>query len=225
MQNLEDLRRWLSNGISDPFMLHATSSESILELTNSGKLPTGVFDTLDPYVNDPVEGRLFFVPISSKFKGKKYKGLNMTRSECFEDAKFYASTLAPVHYLANKLNCKTAETYQLLKSLERGDIGWDHAINGLRKDGIYVSKRQIIALYDVSKKRKGVILEPEKSILSLSNEAICHDIVSVECPEGLDKKYISGIELLGPVEEGLMKRFLDSKLKYEGFKTEKPLVY
>jgi hypothetical protein len=229
MQSFSDLRTWLSNGISEnPLMLHGTGIESVFELANSGKLPTGVINIDEESVYEADEGRLFFAPVSSRFKGEKYKELfEIGKSKCIRDARSYASYAAFTNFLASELGCKTAETYTLLGYLECGSIGWKELERGLRKDGIRVSIERMKSLYAQARKRKGVIVEPTEAILELPNEVDEDDVcaIAVECPEGLDKKYIHGIELLGRVEKGLMRRFLDGKLDYKGFKTEKPLFY
>jgi len=229
MQNSSDLRRWLSNGISEnPLMLHGTSIESVFELTNTGKLPSGTINISESSVYEADEGRLFFAPVFSRFEGEKYKGLfEMDRKKCAEEAKTYAGYSAFTNFLASVLGCKTAETYTLLEYLGFGSVGWRELEKGLRKDGIKVSLSRMKSLYRLARKRKGVIIEPAESILELPHEVDEEDgcAIAVECPQGLDKKYISGIELLGPIEKRLMKRFLEDKLTYKDFKTEKPSVY
>ena len=81
-------------------------------------------------------------------------------------------------------------------------------------DGLY-------SLYRNAKKRKGVIIEPNESIMELPHTTDFNRCaLSFECPEGLDVKYIRGISLLGNVEKKLMDRFLDGKLKCNGFRTD-----
>jgi len=230
MQNLPDLKRWLNKGISEnPLMLHGTGIESVLELANTGRLPTGVMGFCeDSPVYEYTEGRLFFVPVTSRFKGKKYETLaKMDKNKCIDDAKFYAECDAFIDFFASELNCKTAETYTLLGYLEVGSIGWMELKKGLKRNGINVSKRKMTSLYKQAKKRKGVIIEPNESILELPHEVGLGDgaAIAVKCPDGLDKKYVKGMELQGEIEKRLMQRFLDGKLEYKGFKTEKPLIY
>jgi len=230
MQNFPDLKRWLNKGISeDPLMLHGTGIESVFELTINGRLPTGVIgicedSSLYEYTGD----RLFFAPVTSRFKGKKYETLaKMDKSKCIDDAKFYAECDAFIDFLASKLNCKTAETYTLLGYLDVGSIGWRELKKGLKRNGINVSKREMTSFYKQARKRKGVIIEPNESILELSHEVALDDscAIAVECPNGLDKKYIKGMELQGEVEKRLMKRFLKGKLEYKGFRADKPEYY
>jgi len=229
MQNFSELRKWLDKGISeDPLMLHGTSIEAVFELTINGKLPAGVISIDESSVYEHDEGRLFFAPVSSKFKGEKYKRLfKMNKDECIRDARCYAEQAAFTNFLASELGCKTAETYTLLGYLECGSIGWEELKRGLKKDGIEISLKQMKSLYNKARKRKGVIIEPTESILELPHGVDEDDncAIFVECPEGLDKKYIHGIELLGTVENRLMDKFLNGKLNYKGFKTEKPLLY
>jgi len=229
MQNLEGLKRWLKDGISEnSLMLHGTSIETVFELTNTGKIPTGILEIGDDYIYDRIQNRLFFSPVSSRFKGKKYERLaHMNKDDCFEDAKTYASFAGFINCLAYELNCQIAETYTILRHWENGSIGWEEIQTGLQKHGIELSIEKIIELHENARKRKGVIIEPNELILELPHEVAEDDnmAICVECPEGLDKRYVNGIELLGPVEERLMRRFLDGKLEYKGFKAELPEEY
>jgi hypothetical protein len=224
MQQYESVKRLIGRGISDdPLMLHGTSVESIFELANTGRLPTGVLEVSDEETYDYLKGRLFFAPISSNFKGERYRELSVvSREHCFRDAMFYARLKGAVNHLASELNCQTAETYTLLVHMHTGSIDWKDLQRGLKKDGIEASLKRIKSIYSKSEKRRGVIIEPDASILELPNEVAADDdeAIAVECPSGLDMKYVSGIEPLGPDERSMINKFIEGKLHYNGFRTD-----
>jgi len=230
MQNLSDLRRWLSNEISEvPLMLHGTGIEAIFEAANNGKLPTGIIDIGEDYVNNSVDGRLFFMPVTSRL-GKAYEKLkseglaDVDGKSCFIEAKNYAELNAFSSYVASELGCKKAEMYSTIRDWAGRDISLRELQKALKKYGLNLTLQQIIEIDSNAKKRKGVIIDFKESTLDLPLHVSDDDeeAIYIECSEGLDKIHINGIELLGPVEKRLMKRFLEGKLEYNGFKTEKP---
>jgi hypothetical protein len=233
MQNLSDAERWLSNGISGvPLMLHGGSIETVFETVNNCKMPPGVIDIGKGYFDDRADGRLFFTPVTSRL-GEKYgelkrEGLSeVNRRECVKITKNYAESNAFHNCVASKLNCKKAEVYSIIRDWRDEDLDFKEIQEALKKNGLNLTLQQIIAIDHYAKKRKGVIIEPKKSILNLPIHVSDDDdgAVYVECYEGLDSIHINGIELMGPVEKRLMKRFLEGRLKYRGFKTEKPVCH
>jgi hypothetical protein len=226
MQQCEGIERLLDRGISqDPFMLHGSSIESILELAKTGKLPSGrtyYLEDEDRYVK---ELGLYFTPVTSKFKNEVFSE-EVDKNECVRSSKSYARGIAFTNYLASRLNCQTPEAFSVIahdwKLDWKKNKNWKEVNEKLRKHGIDMSIRQMIGFHSHAIKRRGVIIEPNESIKELKpyyapGAFFIEQEMFVECPDGLDMKYISGIEMLGPVEERLMKRFLAGKMKYEGF--------
>ena len=134
--------------------------------------------------------------------------------------------------MAASLGCTTPEAYSAI--YRNIDLSGDNKTKqkvgkelfiGMKSDledaGITTSTDRLLSLYKNAKKRKGVIIEPNESIMELPHSTDFDKCsISFECPEGLDIKYIRGISLLGNVEKKLMERFLDGKLKYNGFRTD-----
>jgi hypothetical protein len=224
MQNFNDLKKWLKNGVSeDPLMLHGTSIETIFELADTSRLPSGIAEVHEGRVLEDTRGHLYFTPVTSKFKGRKYDELGwIDKDRCIEKTKDYAERVGRTGYLASKFKCQTEEFYTILNSWSCEFLSWKEIQTELRKRGFELSLRQIGAIDSNARKRKGVIVEPKKSILELPHKVAEDDYsaISAECPNGLDKRYVKGIELLGPTEVKLIQRFLDGKLRYEGFRTE-----
>jgi len=230
MQYFTELRTWLDNDISEnPLMILGGSIESVFELANNGRLPPCIADDPGSSISLYTEGRLYFSPISSNFRGGKYAELSkVTKKKAFKHVRFYAGMNAFHNYVASRLGCINRETYNIIKDLEDAHKGALSDIQELfKKEGFNLTLNQLATLKRDARKRKGVIIEPDRRILELPHCVPIDDseAIAVECLHGLDKGYIKGIELLGPVEERSMKRFLADKLKYEGFRIEGVTCY
>lgn len=221
MQQYEGIERLLGRGVSkDPFMLHGSSIESIFELAKTGKLPSGrtyYLEDENRYVKEP---GLYFTPVTSKFKDEVFSE-EVDKDECIRSSKSYARGTAFTNYLTSRLNCQTPKAFSVIAFDWRLD--WkknnQRELNEkLRKHGIDASIRQMIGFHSHAIKRRGVIVEPNESIKELKpyyapGAFFIEQEMFVECPDGLDMKYISGIEMLGSVEERLMRRFLNGRVK------------
>jgi hypothetical protein len=185
-------------------MLHATSVEAVFELSNTGKLPTGIIDLPDRTGHDYTNGRIFFLP------GDKGKDILKWETE------FYAQKNAQRAYLANALGCNTPEMYQALLEMSLGCLDvkdLQHVLKSQRKE----FDLGLLRMHSKkARKRRGVILEANDSILDVPHIKVDGDY-AFDCPEGLDRRHISGVELLGKDERRVMDSFLDGKYEYRGF--------
>jgi hypothetical protein len=220
MSHCEDVRKLTDGGISqDLFMLHGSSIEAVIELAKTGKLPSGrtyFFEEENRYIKDP---GLYFTPVTSKFSSK-YFSENIDREGCIRSSESYAKGIAFANYLARRLGCQTPEAFSVIafdwKTEWKKNKNWRSVNEKLRKNGIDVSLRQMRALHSNAIKRKGAIIEPNESIFELGHRpsgVLYEDSMFVECPDGLDIRYIGGIGLLGPVEERIMRRFIGANKK------------
>jgi len=225
MKNLEYLIRGLDNRVLEsPFMIHGGSIEAVFELAKSDRLPSGITYEDDFDGND---GRLFFFPVDpSKFESEKYDGLSvMGRGICFKATKHYAEMTAFTDYLANQLGCQTAALYNILNDWGLEFIEPKEVQVKLRKHNLKLPLRNLASLESHARRRKGVLIEVDESILELPHgiDECDNNSLYVKCPNGLDKRYIKRIELLGPVEKKLMERYLQGKFRYKGFRIEIPM--
>jgi hypothetical protein len=232
MQNLPSLEKWLNNGISEVSpMLRGDGIEMIFEAVNNGKLPPSVADIGEDYFDDCADGRLFFTPTTSRL-GKRYEGLrheglsDVSKRESVRISGNYAAIKAFHTYVASEIGCKKAETYNTIKDWGSRDFSFKEIQKALKKDGLNLTLEQMKSIDSNARRRKGIIIEPKESILELPFHLSDDDdrAIFIECPEGLDIGYINGIKFLGPVEKTLMKRFLEGKINYKGFKVEKPAI-
>jgi hypothetical protein len=150
----------------------------------------------------------------------------VNKEKCIRASRNYAELKAFHTYVASEINCKTARTYSIIKDWRDEDLSFEGVQRALMKDGLNLTLEQISAIDSNARRRKGIIIEPKESILEIPFHLSDDDdgAIFIECPEGLDIKYINGIELLGPVEKRLMKRFLDGKINYKSFEVEKPAL-
>lgn len=229
---IQELKRLLDNKISEEtLVLHGTSIQAIFELGIRGSLPSGKIRVReDGNIEDIDSYGLWFTPVTSKLKGRGYTWLEdeeKDRDGCIESATSYAKGVAFIDYLAEKLNCRTAEAYSAifydwsLNWKEVGEEYWKKLKEKMEGLDVKTNLRQMAVLHHYANKRNGVIVEADESIFELPcNQLLCDtESIFVECPGGLDIRYIRGMKLLGPVEEKLMGRFLNGKLKYRGFMT------
>jgi len=219
MLHCEDVRKLTDSGISQGLlMLHGSNIEAVIELAKTGKLPSGrtyFIEEENKYIKDP---GLHFTPVTSKFS--EYFSENIDREGCIRSSESYARGSAFINYLAHRLGCQTPEAFSVIAfdwSTEwKKNKNWRSVNEKLRKNNIDISLMQMRAFYSHAIKRKGVVIEPNESILELRHYpsgVLFEDAMFVECPDGLDIRYISGIKLLGSVEERIMRRFLDANEK------------
>jgi hypothetical protein len=209
--NMPALRSWLDRGLSEkPLMLHGTSIESVLETAKTGVMPTGMLWDGD-CKNSETVGRLHFSKSSIGLKAAIRESEYYAKKSGFSNY-IYASIGAATPYLQGFMQYWESKEETCMKSRQ--------LYKKLREDtGSDISWGRFIALEKNARKRRGVIIEPNPSILELPHYPVSeYSDVVIKCPFGLDKKYIIGVKLLGEVEKSLTERFLDGKLSYKGFK-------
>lgn len=208
------IRPLIGKTSKNPTMLHGTSIEAVFELENKGKLMPSVPYGGDHLIPDPHRNRLYFEKPTPLINGRP--------APRNYPATVYAKMNAFTGYFANEINCKKATTYHLIKELESGLHSFVEFKSLLDKEEINIPLEHIESLYDEGKKREGAVIEPHESILGLDHGKCWDDTddMYVMCPNGLPIKHISAIELMGPVEKELMKKFLDGELEYEGFRID-----
>jgi hypothetical protein len=68
---------------------------------------------------------------------------------------------------------------------------------------------------------KGVIIEADKSIMELPYTVdFGRESLAFYCPEGLDSKYVKGIEPVGFFDKKEIDSYLNGTRKYNGFTTD-----
>jgi hypothetical protein len=222
MQKYAALRRLINKEVSqDPFLLHGTSVETIFELGITGRIPPGKTYYLEDENRYLHDSGLYFSPVTSKFENMGYIE-SIDREGCIDRAKRYARSCGFNHYLAHRLNCQIPETLSTIFNWKLRNNDWNILKVELEKQGIELSTRQMIGLHSHAIRRKGVIVEPNKSILELHHDIPGFDDESmfVTCEDGLDMGYIERIVPLGSIEERLISKFLEGRLEYRGFRTE-----
>lgn len=198
------ISKLLENGISKkPLMLHGTSVETVIELFENGVLPTGTYLAETP-------DHLYFVPVQDRLKGTKFydefEGFTVPFAK--KSAKGYAKVNAERWYVFNEIkkavsNPEYAEviTFDWIYGFYPVIIPEEEKQKALR-----LGFEKIIS---EAEKRKGVILEMNDDILELVIELDPEDEgLKLDCPNGLDAKYVKGIELLGNEERDIVKKYM-----------------
>lgn len=202
----ERIAQLLKNGISKKLlMLHGTSVESVIELFENGILPSGTDLAESTYT-------LYFVPVQEKLKGTifydEFDGFTVSFAKT--SVKAYAKINAERWYVYNRIRKVVSNplyagkiAHEWLYGL-RDDIPEEERQKALRLDWKEIMSK--------AEKRKGAILEINDDILKLDLELDPEDEgLKMHCPNGLDVKYIKGIELLG--SEDYYRLFAKTKMK------------
>jgi len=221
----EELRQWVDNGVSeDAIMLHGSGIEALFELIYTSKLPTGIDNASR---RDPTVDRVYFTPIFSNLLGTDlYSHIN---SDFYQDAideftlefalrssEISAEISAKPFHLSSMFGSISSEIYsEFLEFTEANytdeeisQIDFKDLIDLLLNFGINTNINQLLGYNHQSQQRKGIIIEPNKQILELPYIMPFKDSLGIFCPDGLDKKYIKGVKLLGQIEEQAAQNYL-----------------
>lgn len=224
----EELRQWVENGISeDAIMLHGTGIEALFELMHAGKLPPGIKDPYDTRISDPTGDRLYFTPIFTRLQGTDLHSEisanfnsrqidELTYKFAMRMSGYGATRSARAFYLCSMFGTVNPDIYLECANIVDSDLteedinetNFNDFIHQLSTFGIVTNVNQLRDYYKASQQRAGIIIEPTKEILRLPCIVPHYDSVGIFCPQGLDKKYIRGVKLLGQVEEQAIQNYL-----------------
>lgn len=205
-------RGWLYRGIShNPLMLHGTSVEAILTLTEGGRLLPGKGE-LD--CSDYLEGRLYFSPVKSNLVGSNLYTIlsdGATLRDALKSSSFHAKQNAVKHYLMDKftesepLSDVRWEWAEFLSSFPAEELSEIDLERFCRDFEIEKPVLEIRPMLEECVKRSGIIVEPDETILKLPHGKIDGgNDVWVECPEGLESEFIKGLLPLSDVDRKLL---------------------
>lgn len=182
---------------------HGTSLESIEFLAKSGHLPGGLFSHAGQ------EGKyLYFFPKKSEFLHHPSASEFREEKSLVSEAADYAESIAGSHCLLKRLGLDIGD--RELDPMARNLVSnipadvWnptterDHFLNNLG-----IKKTDLDEALDDARKRKGVVLALNKTILTshtLSGGDPTEGDLRILIPEGLSLDYISGLEPIGQVE-------------------------
>ncbi len=201
----EQIRRLIGPVYEDAALLHGTAVEAALNLFETGMLPAG---RKRCSCAKELRARFYLMPVTEELPVEyrnRFPGFD--RAETLEETKSYAESNAEDRYVIAQLMSAGMPERMATMTCCEWVYGTRHRIPGrerTRAESIDYGELQASA-----SKRKGVLVEVDKTILGMNIERDPDgDGMFLRFPRGLPAKYVRRIEPQGPEERKILDDYL-----------------